>query len=268
MDVIAHRFCEQFDRDSRVRLFFTSRTLEDGQAPSRLLTPLSTEIIAQRIYDWSFVDAEREFRENYPFVSRVKGENAEKYLRFFSQLDPQKLSAVSRALVKRMNQPVLLHQKKIDLTETEEEYVQAYVKFEEILGPGGFRMLAGPLQPTVVWTVELRKALKALVKERFLPEFGLPERLSASEWAYEVDAGCICVRTWLDFGGRSPLSYSHCVFQRDREPLRSHLSLLQWLGAASMTRWRALRAEELMDAADIVCSLSKHFVTEMRRLFA
>jgi len=198
----------------------------------------------------------------------VKGENAEKYLRFFSQLDPQKLAAVSRALVKRMNQPVLLRQKRTDLTKTEEKYVQAYLQFEETRGPGGLRMLAGALQPTVVWTVELRKALKALVKERFLPEFGLPERISANEWVYEVDAGCICVRTWLDFGGRSPLSYSHRVFQRDCEPLRSHLSLLQWLGAASMTRWRALRAEELMDAADTVCSLSKHFAAEMRRLFA
>jgi hypothetical protein len=167
-----------------------------------------------------------------------------------------------------MNQPVLLRQKKTDLTETEEKYVQAYLQFEEILGPGGLRMLAGPLQPSVVWTLELRKVLKALVKERFLPEFGFPERLSANEWVYEVDAGCICVRTWLDFGGRSSLSYNHQIFQRDCEPLRSHLSLLQWLGAASMTRWRALRAEELMDAADTVCSLSKYFVAEMRKLFA
>jgi hypothetical protein len=164
-----------------------------------------------------------------------------------------------------MNQPVLLRQKKTELTDAE---VQAYLQFEEIRGPGGSRMLAGPLQPKVAWTVELRKALKAIVRERFLPEFGLPERLSANEWIYEVDAGCICVRSWLDFGGRSSLSYHHMVFQRNCEPLRSHLSLLQWLGAASMTRWRALRAEELMDAGDTVYALSKHFVTEMRKVFA
>ena len=164
--------------------------------------------------------------------------------------------------------PGLFYQKKTDLTEAEEKHVKAYLQFEEILGPGGLRMLAGPLQPRVVWTLELRKALKALVKERFLPEFGLPERLSANEWVYEVDAGRICVRTWLDFGGRSSLSYSHRVFQHDCEPLRARLSLLQWLGAASMTRWRALRAEELMDTADTVYSLSKHFVAEMRKLFA
>lgn len=232
------------------------------------MTLLSTEIIGQRIYEWSFVDAERELRANFPFVSRIKGGNAEKYLRFFSQLAPQQHTAVSRALVKRMNRPVLLRQRKTDLTDAEEKYVQAYLGFEEIHGPGGFRTLAGPLEPKVAWTVEFRKALKALVKERFLPEFGLPERLSANEWVYEMDAGRICVRTWLDFGGRSSLSYSHRVFQRDGQPLHSHLSLLQWLGAASMTRWRALRAEELMDAADTVCSLSKHFVAEMTKLFA
>jgi hypothetical protein len=231
------------------------------------LTPLSREIIAKRIYDWSFVDAERELQEGFPFVGLVKGENAEKYLRFFSQLDLQKASSVSRALVKRMNQPLLLRRTKTDLTQTEEEHVKAYLQFEEGVGPG-FRTLAAPSRPAATWTVELRKALRALVKERFLPEFGVPEGLSNNEWGYEVDAGCIRVRTWLDFGGRSSLSYSHQVFQRDCEPLRSHLSLLQWLGAASMTRWRALRVEELVDCADAVCSLSKHFVTEMRRLFA
>lgn len=232
------------------------------------MTPLSTQMIAQRIYEWSFVDAERELRENFPFVSRVRGGNAEKYLRFFSQLDPQQHAAVSRALVKRMNQPVLLRQRETDLTDAEGKHVQAYLRFEEIHGHSGSRMHAGPLEPKVAWTVEFRKVLKTLVKERFLLEFGLPERLSANEWVYEVDTGCICVGTWLDFGGRSSLSYSHRVFQRDGELLPSQLSLLQWLGAASMTRWRALRAEDLMDAADTVCSLSKHFVAEMRKLFA
>lgn len=252
---------------SREGLFFTVIPQEAGPARVGFLILLSTETIAQRIYEWSFADAARELRENYPFVSRIRGENAERYLRFFSQLDPQHASAVSRALVKRMNRPVLLRQKKTELTDAEEKDVQAYLQFEEIRGPGGFRMLARLPQPRVVWTVELRKALKALVKERFLPQFGLPERLSPSEWVYEVDAGCICVRTWLDFGGRSSLSYHHMLFQRDHEPLRSHLSLLQWLGAASMTRWRALRADELMDAADTVCALSEHFVAEMRKLF-
>jgi hypothetical protein len=231
------------------------------------LTLLSTEIIAQRIYEWSFVDAEREIRESFPFVTRIKGGNAEKYLRFFSRIDPQQKTAASRALVKRMNQPVLLCQRETDLTAAEEEYVQAYLGFGEIQGPDGVRAIVGRSEPKTAWTVELRKALKALVKERFLPQFGLPERLSANEWIYEVHTGRISVRTWLDFGGRSSLSYSHRVFQRDGQPLPTHLSLLQWLGAASMTRWRALRAEELMDAADTVCSLSRHFVAEMKKLF-
>ena len=231
------------------------------------MTLLSTETVARQIYDWSLIDAERERREEYPFLSRVKEENAARYLRFFSQLDPEEASAVSRALVKRMNQPVLLRQK-ADLTTTEEKYVQAYLQFEEVRGPGGFRMIAASKEPAVVWTVEMRKALKALVKERFYSDFGRPERLSSNEWVYEMDAGHICVRTWLDFGGRSSVRYSHTVFQRDCPPLESHFSILQWLGAASMTRWRALQAEELMDAAETVCSLSKHFISEMTKLFA
>ena len=231
------------------------------------MVPISTEIIAKRIYDWSFADAERELTEKLPFVSRVNGGNAEKYVRFLSQLGSHEISAASRALVKRMNQPVLLGKKAL-LNDSEERYVQAYLRFDEISGPGGVRMLATPEEPRVAWTGELRKALKKLVQERFRPEFGPPERLSSSGWVYEVDAGCIAVSTWLDVGGRSSLSYSHRVFQRDCTPLAAHISLLQWMGAASMTRWRALRAEELIDAADTVFSLSKHFVAEMRRLFA
>lgn len=231
------------------------------------MTLLTTETVALQIYDWAFIDAEPERREEYPFLSRVKGENAERYLRFFSQLDPEEASAVSRALVKRMNQARLLR-KKSNLTTTEEKYVQAYLQFEEVRRPRGFRMIAASKEPAVVWTVEMRKALKALVKEHFSSDFGRPERLSSNEWVYEMDAGHICVQTWLDFGGRSSVRYGHTVFQGDCTPLEPHFSILQRLGAALMTRWKALQAEELMDAAETVCSLSKHFIFEMTKLFA
>lgn len=167
-----------------------------------------------------------------------------------------------------MNQPGLLRQKP-ELTPAEEGYLQAYLQFGEESGPGGVRMVvADPEESKAVRTRELRKALKGLIKERFRPEFGAPMGVSANEWHYEVDAGRIRVRTRIDVGGYSSLSYSHTALQEDGTPLRAHVSVLQWLGAASMTRWRVLRAEELMDAADTVFSLSKHFVAEMRRLFS
>jgi len=241
---------------------------EAGPAPISPLVPISTENIAQRLYDWCFLDAERELREGFPFVTRIKGGNAARYLGFFSQLPPADASLVSRVLVKRMNQPVLLRLKPA-LTQPEEKYLQAYLQFGEVSGPGGIRMVVGdPEERRAVQTRELRKALKGLVKERFRPEFGVPMGVSANEWHYEVDAGCLRVRTHVDVGGRSSLSYSHAVLQEDGTPLPSHLSVLQWLGAASMTRWRVLLAEELIDAADTVFLLSKHFVAEMRRLFA
>jgi hypothetical protein len=143
---------------------------------------LSLEGIAERLYEWSLREAAREVEREFLLVRLVKGKNAEKYIRFFQQLPAADVAPASRALVKRMNQPVLLRQKSV-LTESEEKYVQAYLQFEEISGPGGFRMLAGPKQPTIAWTVELRKALKALVKERFRPEFGPRESLSGNEWS-------------------------------------------------------------------------------------
>lgn len=228
---------------------------------------ISVEAIAERLYQWSLEESAREQKRDFSLVCKVKGTNAEKYLRFFQQLPAADVSSASQALVKRMNQPVLLRQKCV-LTESEERSVKAYLEFEKISVPGGLRMLAGPERPTISWTVELRKALKALVKERFRSEFGPAERLSANEWIHEVDAGCIRIRTYLDFGGHPSMSYSHVLSQRDGEPLHAHLSLLQWLGAASTTRWRALRAEELLDTSDAVLSLCQHFVQEMRSLFA
>jgi len=166
-----------------------------------------------------------------------------------------------------MNQTVLLRQKPT-LTPAEEKYLQAYLQFGDVSGPGGVRMVVGDLQePRAVRTREVRKALKNLIQERFRPEFGMPKGISANEWHYEVDAGCIRVRTYIDVGGRSALNYSHMALQRDGTPFRAHLSLLQWLGAASMTSWRVLLAEELIDAADSALVICRHFITEMKAVF-
>jgi hypothetical protein len=226
---------------------------------------LSTEGIAERLYEWSLDEAEREVKRNFSFVRMVKGTNAEKYLRFFQETPVSDVFLVSQALVKRMNQPLLLRHETV-LTDVEQEYVQSYLKFEEVSGPGGLRMIRAD-RPEATWTVELRRALKSLVKERFRREAGLLNATSSNEWIHESDLGCIGIRTFLDFGGRSSLSYSHMIFLRDGTVFRVHLSLLQWLGAASMTRWRSLRAEELINAADGILALCQHFISEMRVLF-
>ena len=213
------------------------------------------------------MDAERELREGFPLVTRIKGINAARYLGFFSQLPSTDASLASRVLVKRMNQPVLLRQKPV-LTPAEEKYLQAYLQFGDVSGPGGVRMVVGdPEEPRAVQTRELRRALKGLIKERFRPEFGAPMGVSGNEWHYEVDAGGIRIRTRIDVGGNSSLKYSHTVLHRDGVPLQSHLSILQWLGAASGTHWRVLSAEELIDAADSALSICRHFVTEMKVVF-
>ena len=115
--------------------------------------------------------------------------------------------------------------------------------------------------------MELRKALRGLVKERFRAMPGTLEFLSTNEWVHEVNIDRIRVSTWLDFGGRSAMSYSHRLSQDEGGRLNAHISLLQWLGAASMTRWRVLRAEELIGAAEAVFALSEHFIKEMSMLF-
>jgi hypothetical protein len=230
------------------------------------LKTISLQDVAERLYDWSLREASSEFERNYAFVDSVRGANAEKYVRFFRQLNAPEVPLASQALVKRMNQPVLLGKKAV-LSNAEDTYVRAYLQFEEIAGPNGMRVIQAD-QSTATWTVELRKASKSLVKERFRAEPGALESLSANEWIHEVDVGCLRINTWLDFGGRSSMSYSHRLSLRDGEPLSAHISLLQWLGAASMTRWRALRAEELMNAADAVLVLSQYFIRRMTTLFA
>jgi len=200
-------------------------------------------------------------------VTRIKGRNAARYLGFFSHLPPTDASIVSRILVKRMNQPILLRQKPV-LTPAEEKYLQAYLQFGEVPGPGGVRMVVGtPEEPKAVRTRELRKALKGLIQERFHPEFGAPMGVSANEWHYEVDAERVRVRTDIDVGGRSSLNYSHTLLLEDGTRLQAYWSVLQWLGAASMTRWRVLLAEELIDAADSLLVICKHFIGEMRVVF-
>lgn len=227
---------------------------------------ITLEAVAEKLYDWSLREAARELNRDLRLVKTVKGRNAEKYIRYFEQVPPSEAPAAAQALVKRMNLPVLLREKKPQLTELENKYVQAYLQFEEIFGPGGLRIVRAE-PSTVKWTVELRKTLRALVKERFRAEPGTFEALDANVWVHEADIDSVRVSTWLDFGGRSSLSYSHRLSLSDGTRLEAHISILQWLGAASMTRWRTLRAEELLDAADAVIALCQHFIREMASLF-
>jgi hypothetical protein len=231
------------------------------------LISVSPDVVAHRLYEWSLTAAERELSENFPLVGRVKGSNAAKYVRFLNQRSKADALSASRALVKRMNQPVLLRQKPA-LSAEEQTCVRQYLEFEELQGPFGGRMVrADTEERRSVRTREIRKVLKALIKERFRAEFGACERGSANEWSYEIPAGDIVIRTNLDVGGHSSLAYHHLVVQ-EGAVFPAHLSVLQWLGAATITNWNVLRAEELMDAADTVFALSMHFITEMKILFA
>jgi hypothetical protein len=223
------------------------------------------EVIAEQLYKWSLEETAREVERKFSLTRLVRGANAEKYIRFFQQLHASEVLPASQALVMRMNHPVLLGRKPA-LTDLEDAYVRAYLKFEEISGPGGMRIIKAE-QSNSTWTVELRRALRTLVKERFRAVPGVLESVSKNEWVHEVNIEGIQINTWLDFGGRSGMSYSHRLSLSDGGALSAHISLLQWLGAASMTRWGALRAEELIDAADTVTILSQHFIREMRTLF-
>ena len=227
--------------------------------------PPLLEHIAERLYEWSLRAAAREVECGFSLVRLVRSQNAEKYVRFFQQLPAVDISPASQAIVKRMNEPVLLGKKPV-LTDPQDAYVRAYLQFEEISATRGMQIIKAE-QSRATWTVELRKALRELVKERFRAMPGTLEFLSANEWIHEVSVDCIRINTWLDFGGRSAMSYSHRLSLDGGGRLNAHISLLQWLGAASMTRWRMLRPEELIGAAEAVFALSEHFIKEMSELF-
>ena len=219
------------------------------------------------MYEWSLKQAAQEAQHGFPLGHLVRGSNAEKYVRFFRQLAPADVFPTSQALVKRVNFQVLLGKKPI-FSQKEATCVANYLQFEQIIGPGGSRTLAGPEEPRPVWTVELRKTLRGLIKDRFLTAFGKPESPAKNELTYEAYIGDICITTELDFGGHPSFSYHHQLFIRDDVRVLGNLSLLQWLGAASVTRWRSLKVEEFSDAADAVLLIAQYFVEEMKILFA
>jgi hypothetical protein len=57
------------------------------------------------------------------------------------------------------------------------------------------------------------------------------------------------------------------ILDENGRAITPHLSVMQWLGASSMTRWDVLLAEHLFDTADCVFRLCRHFVDEMEKLF-
>ena len=46
--------------------------------------PRSIQDIAERLYEWSLREAAREVQRGFSLVGLVQGQNAEKYVRFFS----------------------------------------------------------------------------------------------------------------------------------------------------------------------------------------
>jgi hypothetical protein len=98
------------------------------------------ERVAQRLYEWSLCEAVREAEGKFPLAKLVKGKNAERYVRFFHNVPSADVPIAAQAIVKRMNLPWLLRQQ-ATLTDEEQKYVQAYLRFEEISGPGGTRIV-------------------------------------------------------------------------------------------------------------------------------
>ncbi len=217
------------------------------------------EEIAQRLMDWAFTDAQREFSSGFPLVRLLDTQPAKKYLSYLTSLPTDQVTFAIRTLVRRTNEPTLFG-RHAQLSEREIALVNDYLgrtsTVNEIPDPNPPKRTTG-----------MRKALRRTLTERLKSVCGPNERLSGNEWVHSINRGPITVETWVDLGGRSALSYSHTILLPDGSKIAMHLSILRWLGATSMTRWPTLSAEQVFPTVDALTCVVGHFIDEMTILF-
>lgn len=216
--------------------------------------------LASQLLAWAVREAEREAATGCYLLRTIQSSTAHKYVRFIATLSDDERNTAVSALVRRMNEPMLLR-RAATLEPHETNYVDRYLAFEAGISESSDNALAAAIESR-----GNRRTLRAELEKRFGVAFGAPHAVSPGEWFYESRVADIRIRTHLDIGGRLPLTYYHVISMQSSDNV-GRLSALQWVGASSATHWDILPPGDFAAAAECAFCLSRHFISQMEGLF-
>jgi hypothetical protein len=217
---------------------------------------------AVRYYRWALEDSQREVKEGFPFLHRIKGTASLRLLAAMESLQQEEQTHFSVALVKRFHLRALKLLNE-HLTAEENELCRDYVSSILIPIPEEQeierRIKAGTFHLRVN-----RKNLATLIKKELEPVLGNPSEIwGPREWWYMTSFGSWNVRTnvHMSEGHFYQLNYHHSIHPVDSMyELENWMSVLSWLGITSMTNWDLLTDADIPEAAETLAQLCSHFI--------
>lgn len=214
-------------------------------------------------YRWAMEETREELLGDLPRVRRINGSLAQQYVRFIAGLKPSSVFPAAAALVKRYHKRALELSGET-LSQEDREWVDAFLNFEKPFAPTWDPAIAEEKYRAVVNSakgpqLDKRKLVREL-RTRLSPVFGSEgEAFGTQVRRYTASRGPLVLQTYVDWGGRLPLRYSHSVVGKDMQRITHDISLLAWLGVSSDTSWSLLVDEDIVPAAELVAELCAHF---------
>jgi hypothetical protein len=245
---------------------------------SQSLLYYAPEAFEERYYEWALADAAREVEQDFPFIRRVRDDNAYKFLELIQPMTKAEKSHFITALSRRFRQSILTGIECI--SPEDKKFIRLFNEsdYGEIL-PGirgrlpitrylGRKTLITRDEPLTLARIN-RKSLSQAAIEHLRSVLGDKGQFSGPlAWHCETQIGPIRVWTSLDAGKRlHHLSYLHHLSDGDKRILNG-VSTMKWLGISPQTDWQLGSDSEIDETAEALGIFCKHFVDAVRSIVA
>lgn len=223
-------------------------------------------------YEWCLAESRAELLRDFRTFRTVACTSAEKYVAFIQSLDVHLRAKAALALVRRYH-PLALKLKGDALNDEDRAWIEAFTNFGlHKTAPGLKALPARPELSAAITQRDMldRKRLTQEVIDRLAADIGFrPESFgSPSEWRFREQEGPFGLETFIDFGGRRPLTYCQRVSDNEGRQIYGDSSFLQWHGVTAGTSWDLLTNELISDAAQVITHLCRQFSSAFRDLVA
>jgi hypothetical protein len=241
----------------------------------------AVEWLKPRFYQWALADFDREIRQDFPFLRRIRSE----YLQFrilpaIESLSIEDRTRLASALVKQRHPHFTTAKPLNPLTPEDNHWIEWYRNMlrwpsQEELDLRSRRFGGKDFQIK-------RRELKRLLNDYLTPILGEPVKMTdadrlSGEWKYRTSIGEWTILTWFDIGApHCQLRYAHIAIPPEglkHHPKYQHLpigimliSFLTWLGLHGETSWDLLTKDDIPEAASLATELCAHFIQAARGL--
>lgn len=212
-----------------------------------------------RYYQWALKDAEREVRQEFPFVSKIKDRSTLSFLAVMEPLPLEQRLSYASILVKNIFKDILNDRSNL-VTGNEDilykQFCNEEKKFEKIL----YRQ-----EKLETFNVRINtKRLRSFLEEKLSKLFGDTIQSDGSNrFAYRREIGFWKIDTHIFLGGRAKLNYMHVISPICEADLRLEplivTDMLLWLGVGRMT-WNLMTDEDALFVSETLTTICVHFI--------